>query len=210
MFTGIIEELGRIKRIDSGGVVVSAGVVLSDVKLGDSIAVNGVCLTVSAYDEDSFFASVMEETFKKTNLGDLSVGSAVNLERALKLGERLGGHLVSGHIDGRGLVCGLEGLSNSTLMTIRPERELLPFIASKGSITIDGVSLTVVDVTGEFTVSLVEHTLSNTSLGACQIGGSVNLETDILAKYIQRLIAVNKDWPEATSINKLFKEGFIL
>jgi len=209
MFTGIIEEVGTLTKIEPGRLIFKAARVLSDVQLGDSIAVSGVCLTVEKFTPDSFSASVMEETLKKTKLGLLEVGVPVNLERALALGGRLGGHLVSGHVDGLGGITSIRRLTNSTMVTIKPLADILPFIAAKGSITIDGVSLTVVDVKDEFTVSLVEHTLNSTTLGQAKVGEAVNLEVDVLARYVARLLAAGQQSNEPTSVEKLFKAGFI-
>ena len=209
MFTGIIEELGTVAELGQGVISVNAAKVIKNVELGESIAVNGVCLTVSSSTKTSFSANVMEETLKKTNLGSLEVGSQVNLERALRMGDRIGGHLVSGHIDGPGIITRIEQQTHSTVVTIEPSEDMLPYIAPKGSIAIDGVSLTVVDVSSAFTVSLVKHTLENTNLGSIMVGSAVNLETDMLAKYVRRMLEAQETDGEATSVEKLFKQGFL-
>ncbi len=193
IFTGIVEEIGTIKGISRGPnsakLNILASTVLEDVKLGDSIAVNGVCLTATAFSDGNFTADAMAETLAKTNLGDLKPGSKVNLERALRLGDRLGGHWVSGHVDGVGTIVRLEKQDIATLITIQAPAQVMRYIIKKGSIGIDGTSLTVVDFTKDsFQVSLIPHTAQATILGSKKIGDSVNLESDILGKYIERLL----------------------
>lgn len=162
---------------------------MEDVKIGDSIAVNGVCLTVTNFGDGIFTADVMAETIAKTNLQELKPGSKVNLERALRLGDRLGGHLVSGHVDGVGNISGLERYDIATIVTIQAPPQVMKYIIKKGSIAIDGTSLTVVDFEQDkFRVSLIPHTAHATVLGGKKIGDSVNLEGDILGKYIERLL----------------------
>lgn len=162
---------------------------MQDVRIGDSIAVNGVCLTVTNFSEGRFTADVMSETLAKTNLGGLRPGSKVNLERALRMGDRLGGHWVSGHVDGIGTIAGLEVHDIATLVSIQAPPQVMKYIIKKGSIAIDGTSLTVVDYEGDvFRVSLIPHTAHATILGIKKVGQSVNLESDILGKYIERLL----------------------
>ncbi|ABO50609.1 riboflavin synthase, alpha subunit [Desulforamulus reducens MI-1] len=162
---------------------------LQDTRIGDSIAVNGVCLTATTFGEGVFVADVMAETLAKTNLRDLRPGSQVNLERALRLGDRLGGHMVSGHVDGVGTIAGKEKHDIATLITIQAPPQVMKYIIKKGSIAIDGTSLTVVDFEGDkFQVSLIPHTAHATVLGNKKIGDSVNLESDVLGKYIERLL----------------------
>lgn len=192
MFTGIVEELGVLRAVrrgaDSAQLVIGAEKVLEDIRVGDSIAVNGVCLTAVRFTAADFTADVMAETLAKTNLGDLKTGDRVNLERALRLGDRLGGHLVSGHIDGVGTITGMEKHDIATLVTIRAPREVMRYIIKKGSVAIDGTSLTVVDFsTDTFQVSLIPHTARATTLGFKKAGDTVNLEGDIIGKYIERL-----------------------
>ncbi|SHF30721.1 riboflavin synthase alpha chain [Desulforamulus putei DSM 12395] len=173
---------------------------LEDVKIGDSIAVNGVCLTVTAFGDGVFTADVMAETLAKTNLRDLRPGSKVNLERALRLGDRLGGHLVSGHVDGVGTIAGLEKHDIATLVTIKAPPQVMKYIIKKGSVAIDGTSLTVVDFHQEkFRVSLIPHTAQATVLGSKKIGDTVNLEADILGKYIERLLQAREEQPAQNS-----------
>lgn len=193
MFTGIIEEMGTLVRMEAGAVQsrieVRAKQVLTDVKIGDSIAVNGVCLTVVSFDKNSFSADVMDETLKKSNLGRLKPGSRVNLERALRLSDRLGGHLVQGHVDGQGIIKSIESVGISRLYRISAGPEVMRYVVAKGSVAIDGISLTVVerDDSG-FSVSLIPHSAASTTLGVKQSGDGVNLETDIIGRYVEQLL----------------------
>jgi riboflavin synthase len=191
MFSGIIEKLGAIKKIDTGAkpvLVIKAGDGwLEDAVIGDSIAVNGVCLTVVQKDEDTFSADVMPETLRATDLGSLKRGDPVNLEKALRAGDRIGGHFVSGHVDCAGTVKGVKREKNAIVMTIAIDRGLNEFIAKKGSVAVDGISLTVVDALPDgFTISLIPHTLEMTTLGTKKIGSPVNIEVDMLARYVRR------------------------
>ena len=193
MFTGLIEETGSIRSVRRTGrsllLTVGARVVLEGLKLGDSIAVNGVCLTVTRFDTDSFTADVMPETYEKTNLSDLPPGSPVNLERTMRLGDRFGGHIVQGHVDGTGRIQALERDEIAVWVTVEAPPEVHRYMVPKGSITIDGISLTVVDVSPEaFRVSLIPHTAAVTTMSRHQVGDRVNLEVDILAKYVERLL----------------------
>ncbi len=193
MFTGIIEEIGTVRGIKRGNrsvvLEVQAKKILEDLKVGDSIATNGVCLTVISFANGSFCADVMPETMQRSNLGELHVGDRVNLERALSLNGRLGGHIVSGHVDGLGKITGKEKDENAIWITISAPSELLRYIVDKGSITIDGISLTVVSVTdSEFTVSIIPHTQEETTLVKKKIGDTVNLENDVIAKYVEKLM----------------------
>jgi len=193
VFTGIVEELGTLLGIrhgaDSARLIIGAEKVLEDVQVGDSIAVNGVCLTVVQFNSREFTADVMPETLAKTNLGALKPGDRVNLERALQLGDRLGGHLVSGHIDGVGIITRIQRRDIASLVTIRAPEEVMRYIIKKGSVAIDGVSLTVVDFQPEsFEVSLIPHTAHATTLGHKKVGDAVNLEADVIGKYIEKLI----------------------
>jgi riboflavin synthase len=195
MFTGIVEELGRVAAIqalpdNAIRITIEGPTVLSDANLGDSICVNGVCLTVAEQNGDQFTADVMSETINRTTLGDLLAGSQVNLERPVTLATRLGGHLVQGHVDAVGTVSAREHSENWDVVTITPPKELLKYVVEKGSITIDGTSLTVSAVTDStFSVSLIPATLEKTTLGIRQIGDRVNLEVDVLAKYVEKLVA---------------------
>jgi riboflavin synthase len=195
MFTGIVEELGRVAAIqelpdNAIRITIEGPIVLSDANLGDSICVNGVCLTVAEQTGDVFTADVMSETINRTTIGDLLAGSQVNLERPVTLSTRLGGHLVQGHVDAVGTVSAREHSENWDVVTITPPKELLKYVVEKGSITIDGTSLTVSAVTDStFSVSLIPATLEKTTLGIRQIGDRVNLEVDVLAKYVEKLVA---------------------
>ncbi len=194
MFTGIIEAIGKIRALSPKGgdvrVHVETGKLdLGDVKLGDSIAVNGVCLTAVALPGSGFWADVSRETLACSAFSDLKVGSRVNLEKALTPSSRLGGHLVSGHVDGVGEVVAREENARAVQFRLRAPRELAKYIALKGSITVDGTSLTVNGVNGaEFELTIVPHTLSETVMAEYQPGRKVNLEVDLLARYLERLL----------------------
>ena len=185
MFTGIIEEVGILKSFDGNRIEITCKKVLEDVKIGDSISTNGICLTVVEFGENYFAADVMPETFRKTTLSDRNF----NLERALKVGERLGGHIVSGHIDGVGKILSIKTEGNALLIKITAENNLLRQSAPKGSVALDGISLTVADANEEnFSVSMIPHTREVTNFKNKRIGSLVNIETDILAKYLERMI----------------------
>ncbi|HEX3223722.1 MAG TPA: riboflavin synthase [Nocardioides sp.] len=191
MFTGIVEELGTVERIeqqtDAVRLTVRATAVLEDAALGDSIAVNGCCLTVAERTGETWTADVMAETLAKTGLGALVAGDRVNLERAVTAGTRLGGHLVQGHVDAVGHVVRREPGEHWDVVTVAMPGELAPYLVNKGSITVDGVSLTVVEAGDEsFTVSLIPETLRRTTLGFREPGDAVNLEVDVIGKYVAR------------------------
>jgi riboflavin synthase len=194
VFTGIVEELGevvaRTELPDAARLTVRGPLVTSDVAAGDSIAVNGVCLTVVESAGGSFTADVMHETLKRSSLGELSAGSPVNLERAVRVQDRLGGHLVQGHVDGTGEVLSVEKAEHWTVVTVSLPDDLARYVVEKGSITVDGVSLTVSAVGHrDFEVSLIPTTLERTTLGRTGVGDAVNLEVDITAKYVEKLLA---------------------
>lgn len=194
MFTGIIEEIGRVKKISmdgaSGSLEISAKKVLEETKIGDSIAVNGVCLTVTGMTSSSFTADVMAETVRRSSLGSLVSGSGVNLERAMAANGRFGGHIVSGHIDGTGTLSRLQKEENAVWVYIKTSAEILRLIVEKGSIAIDGISLTVAGVNdSEFAVSVIPHTAEETTLLTKKAGDLVNLENDIIGKYVEKLLA---------------------
>lgn len=179
---------------------------LEDINIGDSIAVNGVCLTATAFDSNGFVADAMAETLAKTNLNKLGPGDKVNLERALRLSDRLGGHLVTGHVDGIGTIVSIERQDIAILITVAAPPEVLHYTVKKGSIAVDGTSLTVVDVNSEsFLVSLIPHTAHHTVLGSKKVGDLVNLEADVLGKYIEKFIAnrQNQQSAEAAKADKL-------
>ena len=193
MFTGIVEETGTVKRVVSGSVSgeieIKAKTVLEGTKIGDSIAVNGVCLTVTRMSHDSFTADVMPETLRRTNLGDLKNGDAVDLERAMAANGRFGGHIVSGHIDGTGSIMEQKREQNAVWVRIKADEKILGLIVEKGSIVIDGISLTVAGLDSiSFSVSIIPHTGAETILLRKKAGDIVNLENDIIGKYVQRLL----------------------
>ena len=215
MFTGIIEETGTVRHVslrgNSGSIQIGAELVLSGTRPGDSIAVNGVCLTVTTMDTKSFTADVMAETLRRSNLGQLKAGDLVNLERAMPADGRFGGHIVSGHIDGTGTIAALEQEGNATWVRIRTAAEILALIVEKGSIAIDGISLTVAKVGAEdFAVSIIPHTGSNTTLLKKKAGDVVNLENDIVGKYVQRLLGQSQPGPHRSRITEEFlrENGF--
>ncbi|WP_327357542.1 riboflavin synthase [Streptomyces sp. NBC_01304] len=196
MFTGIVEELGEVTAVeqlgDSCRFRLRGKVVTEAAAHGDSIAVNGVCLTVVEYGDDWFTADVMEETLKRSSLGALEAGSRVNLERPTALGARLGGHIVQGHVDGTGTIIDRTPSENWEIVKVSLPAELSRYVVEKGSITVDGVSLTVVEAAADyFTISLIPTTLALTTLGIKQSGDPVNLEVDIIAKYVERLLGAN-------------------
>ena len=197
MFTGIVEERGEVVSVllqgDSARMVIRADLAIEDAKLGDSISVNGVCLTVAELDGSSFTADVMAETLARTSLGAASSGSPVNLERAMPAHGRLGGHLVQGHVDATGQILQINPAEHWTVVRISLPEQLARYVAEKGSITVDGVSLTVVGVDDDsFTVSLIPTTLRETTLGDREVGDPVNLEIDVIAKYVERLLEARK------------------
>lgn len=198
MFTGLVEEIGRLRDVRRQGeamvLTISARKVLEDVREGDSIAVNGVCLTVVSFDRGSFSVDVMPETFRRTNLHELKPGSPVNLERAMRAGGRFGGHFVQGHVDGTGIIVTRTAEANAVVFGIRPQdAALFRYLVPQGSVALDGISLTVVSTdraAGIFTVSIIPHTLRETVLQYKRIGDTVNLECDVLGKYVDHLLAL--------------------
>lgn len=196
MFTGIIEEIGTIVSVKKGAhssrLSINAEQIFEDTKVGDSIAVSGVCLTVAELGRNVFSADVMNETLRRSGLGELVVGGRVNLERAMQLNGRFGGHIVSGHIDGTGQIVKKERDDNAVWVTVSAQESIMKYIVEKGSIAIDGISLTVARVTQEsFAVSLIPHTGKNTTLLDKKPGETVNLENDIVGKYIERFMGVH-------------------
>ena len=219
MFTGIVEEVGVVREIQRGSkssrLTIGADVVLSGTKVGDSICTSGVCLTATSVTGSTFVADVMAETMRRTKLGDLKVGSPVNLERALRPTDRLGGHFVSGHIDGTGTITRMEREDNAVWVTIAAPPQLLRYIIEKGSIAIDGISLTVAAVSDTtFQVSLIPHTGSATTLLHQQVGDTVNLECDMIGKYVEKLLGLSaptKDKTESSAVTTAFlaEHGFL-
>lgn len=209
MFTGIIEEVGQIAGIKRQGdfavLTINGAKVLTDAQLGDSIAVNGVCLTVTEFSPSHFCADVMAETLHRTSLGELRVGSPVNLERAMAANGRFGGHIVSGHIDGIGEIASITPTDNAVWYKIKTEPKIMRYIIEKGSITIDGISLTVVDCDAEsFRVSIIPHTIANTNLGSKKVGSIVNLENDVVGKYVEKLLGLAKEDKPQSRISEEF------
>lgn len=195
MFTGIIEELGKIKRMtlqgNSGQVAIRADKVMEGTRVGDSIAVNGICLTVTSLQADGFTADVMAETIRRSSLGECKAGDSVNLERAMAADGRFGGHIVSGHIDGTGIISSYKKEENAVWVTIKAAPEIMQLIVEKGSICIDGISLTVANVgSSEFQVSVIPHTGEETTLLKKKPGSLVNLENDVVGKYVQKLLGL--------------------
>ena len=218
MFTGLVAELGSVEKLAQQGnsfhLTVAATKVMQNLKIGDSVAVNGVCLTVVRLGDASFTADVMPETVRLTNIGLLHAGDRVNLERTLRLCDGLDGHIVSGHVEGLGTIASRRPDGIAMVVTITTPPELLKYIIKKGSIAIDGISLTVTEVTEtSFSVSLIPHTAKETTLGFKDLGDRVNLETDIIAKYVERMLGFkNKKEETLTPLldkDMLLKNGFI-
>jgi len=215
IFTGLIIEVGRVRQIrrrdDGAYLVIEARKVLEGTRIGDSISINGVDLTVIEMSADSFSADASLETLKRSTLGELRVGGRVNLERALAVGERLGGHMVQGHVDGTGELVSVAPEGNAYRMRFRFTRELGRYIAMKGSITVDGISLTVAALGDDwFEVAIIPHTWRETSLSDLKSGGRVNLEVDVLAKYVERLM-LNEQAPAAKTeltVEYLIEQGY--
>jgi len=198
MFTGIVEELAQIKSIEpqSKGIcyTISAKVVVGDLKIGDSISVNGVCLTIVKREENSFSIILVEETLNKSNLGELKVGDPVNLERAMKLSDRLGGHIVQGHVETLGVILDKQMQDEEAILSVGLDPEWMRFCIPKGSITLDGVSLTIARINGNIIeIALIPHTLENTTLGVKGKSETLNIETDVIGKYIDRLLSFDAD-----------------
>lgn len=197
MFTGIVEEIGLVKEIIPGNksikLTIKCEKIMDDVKVGDSIAVNGICLTVTSLDNGAFTADVMPQTMRKTNLGNLRTGEKVNLERALRPVDRMGGHIVSGHIDGTGVILSKEEEDNAIWLEISAPSDILKYIVVRGSVALDGVSLTVAYVDEKsFKVSLIPHTASVTILGSKKPGDRINIECDMLGKYVEKLMCFDR------------------
>ena len=213
MFTGIVEEIGRVERIKHGQhsavLTIHADTVLEGTKIGDSIAVNGVCLTVTSFGRDYFCADVMHETLNRSSLGALGVKSPVNLERAMLAGGRFGGHIVSGHIDGTGTIRDVRRDGNAVWYTIQAPEPILRLIVEKGSIAIDGISLTVARVDHvSFSVSIIPHTLQETALAFKRAGDIVNLENDCIGKYVAKLIGVEEEDKAGKGMTREFLQRY--
>ncbi len=207
MFTGIVEEIGLVKRITGSRLTIGAKKVLEGTKVGDSIAVNGVCLTVTLLDNNGFSVNLMPETVRRSNLGRLHHGDTVNLERAVLSDGRFGGHFVQGHVDGVGAIVSLLPEEEAVLVRISAPAELMPYMVNKGFIAVDGVSLTIIDRDDfSFLVSLVAYTREHTTLGSKKLGDMVNLEVDVIAKYVERLMRNEK---RGMTIDFLEEHGFL-
>ena len=190
MFTGIVEEVGIVSKITNNGMTVKASRVLSDVKLGDSIAVNGTCLTAVSFSNSEFSVDLSPETMRRTSLSQLTEGSRVNLERALSASDRIGGHIVQGHVDATGRITSIKPDGDSIIFRVRIPKRLDKYIVEKGFVAVDGISLTVVKRgASSFTLAVIPYTLENTNLAVLSEGDQVNLEADILAKYVESLLA---------------------
>jgi len=207
MFTGIVEEIGAVKSLQAGRLTIAADSVLKGIKLGDSINVNGACLTVTAISDNTFSIDVMPETLRRTNLGALRPGEGVNLERALAADGRFGGHFVQGHVDGIGRVSSVIPEGDALLMKVAAPSDIIRYVVEKGFIAVDGVSLTTTNCDAvSFTVFLVAYTLQHTTLGRKKLGDVVDLEVDIIAKYVEKLCGQSRP---GVSLEFLGKHGFL-
>lgn len=217
MFTGIVEEMGAVTAMERtlGGtrMTILASVIMSDLKIGDSVSVNGTCLTVVARGERDFVVEVSPETLSVTTLGHLTAGAPVNLERAMKLNERIGGHLVAGHVDGVGTIHSRRQEGNAIFFTIGAPPEIVRYCVVKGSITVDGISLTINDVGDHsFDIAIIPHTAKVTTLGLKQVNDTVNLESDLIGKYVERLLQERSQLPKSSIVidkDYLQKRGLI-
>ena len=217
MFSGIVEEMGAItvlkKALAGAKLTILASTVMGDLKVGDSVSVNGICLTVVSRSERDFSVEVSPETLSITTLGNYPVGMPVNLERAMKLNERIGGHLVAGHVDGVGVIRNRRQDANAIMLTIEAPQQILRYCVVKGSVTVDGISLTINDVNDNgFSVAIIPHTAKVTTLGLKQVNDSVNLESDLIGKYVERLLQERGQLPKSTisiDTDYLQKRGLI-
>lgn len=216
MFTGIIEEVGSVQRVEKRGdgarIVIDCSIVTEGTREGDSIAVNGVCLTALDVTRDCFAADCSQETLFRSTFSNLQSGSPVNLERAVTPGTRLGGHIVQGHVDGRGRILSISGESESLMLSVAYPAELAPYLVIKGSVAVEGISLTIADLTEEhFDVALIPKTWSGTNLSKLPLDSEVNLEADIIAKYVERILTVrdSSEGSKGITREKLAELGFI-
>ena len=188
MFTGIVEEVGTVKVVETGRLVIGASEVVSDAKVGDSISVNGACLTVTTHDDSSFSVDVVPETLRRTNLGELEAGSPVNLERSMPAYGRFGGHMVQGHVDGTATIRSIESEGDALMIIFDAPPSVMRYVVEKGFIAVDGASLTIVQCDNfSFSITIIPHTQENTVFKSRKVGDSVNIEVDIMAKYVERL-----------------------
>ncbi|GKS65322.1 riboflavin synthase subunit alpha [Nitrospira sp.] len=217
MFTGIVEEMGAItvlkKSLTGAKLTILASTVMADLKIGDSVSVNGICLTVVSKTERDFSVEVSPETLSVTTLGTYPVGMPVNLERAMRLNERIGGHLVAGHVDGVGVIRSRQQDANAILLAIEAPQNILRYCVTKGSVTVDGISLTINELNENgFSVAIIPHTAKVTTLGLKQVNDSVNLESDLIGKYVERLLQERSQLPKTTPVidkDYLQKRGLI-
>lgn len=214
MFTGIIEEIGFIKQIQrkpqGGTLAIAASDVLVDSKIGDSIAIDGACLTMTQVDEAGFKADISAETLRRTTLGERKLGDTVNLERPLQLGDRLDGHLVLGHVDDVGTISGWQDEGDSSLMRVSVSSEVMRYVVYKGSVCVDGISLTIASLFDDgFEIALIPHTKAVTTLGSKQIGNRVNIEVDLLGRYIERLLTNQSPKSDSIDLAFLAEHGYL-
>jgi len=208
MFTGIVEEKGTLRSIQRGAkssvLTIQGNIVVGDLKIGDSVAVNGICLTATSCTENTFTADAVPETLRRSSLNHLRAGAHVNLERAMSANGRFGGHFVAGHVDGTGVIIGIEKDDNAIWFTVKAEPSLMKYIVEKGSVAIDGISLTVAEVSDEsFRVSVIPHTVNATTLSERAVGDIVNLENDVVGKYVEKLMGFE---PAPTAQSGLTKD----
>lgn len=214
MFTGLIQEKGKVVRVTPGTgrlmLVIEAPEISKDVKIGDSVAINGTCLTVVEMKPPMLSFDAVRETIERTTLGRLRPGDTVNLEPALRAGDRMGGHIVQGHVDGIGIVREIRKAGADTVFRFDAPSEIMQFVVEKGSITVDGISLTVANVGPDwFTVAVIPHTLASTTLADMSVGSAVNLETDIIGKYVYKFLSRAEPNPDQRLLDKLAKGGFM-
>jgi len=210
MFTGLIEEKGKVVRAQPGRLAVEARVVTEEARIGDSIAVNGVCLTAVSVSGSMLEFDVSPETMKRSTLGDLRPGQSVNLERPLRAGARMGGHMVLGHVDGIGVIREIRKLGGETVFRFEAPAEVMRFVVEKGSIAVDGISLTIADYGNDwFTVAVIPHTLQATTLGERSAGSGVNLETDIIGKYVLKFMGKSAAVSDDRMLDLLERGGFL-
>lgn len=213
MFTGLVEELGIIRSLAGGDpakLTLTAPMIASGAQIGDSVAINGVCLTVTGISGDELLFDVVRETLSKSDLGSLKMGDKVNLERALTAGKQLGGHFVQGHADGVGKITAINRTSRTAEMRISASDDIMKYVVPKGSIAVDGISLTVASVQpGSFTIAVIPHTLENTNLEGKRVGDAVNLEADILGKYVERFLALRKGETSGVTEQLLADAGYL-
>lgn len=214
MFTGLIEDLGTLVELrrnsEAAAITIATSLPMAELRIGDSVAVNGVCLTVTAFGSARFTADVSPETLEKSNLAQLQRGAHVNLERALRLGDRLGGHLVTGHVDGQATILERTRRGNSWYLVFQCDAALSRLLVAKGSVAIDGISLTVNEAGDDrFSVMIIPHTLEQTTLAGCKVGDRVNIETDLVGKYVARLLGGADSRPRGVTLDLLAKSGFL-